>query len=100
MPAEWASLTVERQLADPDSTLTFFRTILRLRHSRFHFTEYDVEWLQLRDDALAFVSGGVLCVLNTGSTPLPLPAGELLTASALLVGGELAPDSAAWIATD
>ena len=35
MPAEWASLTVERQLADPDSTLTFFRTILQLRHSRF-----------------------------------------------------------------
>lgn len=98
MPAEWASLTVERQLAEPDSTLAFFRTILQLRRERFHFTEYDVEWLQLRDDALAFVSGGVLCVLNTGSTPLPLPAGELLTASAPLVGGTLAPDSAAWIA--
>lgn len=99
MPAEWAALTVERQLADPDSTLEFFRTILQLRRARFHFTEYDVEWLQLRDDALAFVSGGVLCVLNTGSTPLPLPDGELLTASAPLVGGELPPDSAAWIAT-
>jgi alpha-glucosidase len=99
MPAEWDALTVERQLADPDSTLVFFRTILQLRHTRFHYTDYDVEWLQLRDDTLAFLSGGVLCVLNTGSTALPLPAGELLTASTPLVDAMLAPDSAAWIAT-
>jgi alpha-glucosidase len=99
MPPDWDTLTVERQLAEPDSTLAFFRTILQLRHTRFHYTDYDVEWLQLRDDALAFLSGGVLCVLNTGTAALPLPAGELLTASAPLVGGELAPDSAAWIAT-
>ena len=99
MPPEWAALTVERQLAERNSTLLFFRTILQLRHSRFHFTENDVEWLQLCDDALAFLSAGVLCVLNTGRTPLPLPVGELLTASAPLLGGQLAPDSAAWILT-
>jgi alpha-glucosidase len=99
MPAEWAALTVERQLADPDSTLMFFGEILQLRHSRFHFTEFDVEWLQLREDALAFVSGGVLCVLNTGRTALALPAGEVLAASAPLLGGKLPPDSAAWMMT-
>jgi alpha-glucosidase len=99
MPAEWSALTVERQLADPDSTLAFFRTILRLRHSRLHFTEFDVEWVQLRDDALAFLSGGVLCVLNAGRTALPLPPGELLTVSAPLLGDALPPDSAAWIVT-
>ncbi|KDF01468.1 alpha-amylase [Mycolicibacterium aromaticivorans JS19b1 = JCM 16368] len=99
MPPDWSTVTVARQLAEPDSTLLFFRTILRLRHSHFHFTEFDVEWLQLRDDALAFVSAGVLCVLNTGGTPLQLPAGELLAASAPLVGGQLPPDSAAWIVT-
>ncbi|TDO07249.1 alpha-glucosidase [Mycobacterium sp. BK086] len=99
MPVEWAALTVERQLTDPDSTLVFFRTILGLRRERFHFTEYDVEWLQLRDDALAFLSGGVLCVVNTGSVALPLPDGDVLAVSAPLVGDELAPDAAAWIAT-
>ncbi|MBB3603081.1 alpha-glucosidase [Mycolicibacterium sp. BK556] len=99
IPAEWAALTVERQLTDPDSTLGFFRTILGLRRERFHFTEYDVEWLQLRDDALAFLSGGVLCVVNTGSVALPLPDGDVLAVSAPLVGDELAPDAAAWIAT-
>ncbi|GAA2777973.1 glycoside hydrolase family 13 protein [Mycolicibacterium pallens] len=99
MPPEWSALTVERQLADPDSTLTFFRTILQLRHSTFHFAEFDVEWLHLRDDALAFSSGGVLCVLNAGRTALALPAGDVLAASAPLLGGKLPPDSAAWIAT-
>lgn len=99
MPPEWAALTVERQLADPGSTLAFFATILRLRRNRFHFTENDVEWLQLREDALAYLSGGVLCVLNTGSAALPLPAGEVLASSAPLVDGELPPDSAAWLAT-
>jgi len=97
MPVEWSALTVERQLVDPDSTLLFFRTILQLRHSRFHFTEFDVEWLQLRDDALAFLSGGVLCVLNAGRTALALPDGEVLAASAPLLGGKLPPDSAAWV---
>ncbi|WP_396928294.1 glycoside hydrolase family 13 protein [Mycolicibacterium sp.] len=99
MPPEWSALTVERQLADPDSTLAFFRIILQLRHSTFHFTEFQVEWLHLRDDALAFSSGGVLCVLNAGRTALALPAGDVLAASAPLLGGKLPPDSAAWIAT-
>ncbi len=99
MPPDWAGLTVERQLAEPDSTLAFFQRVVRLRRSHFHFTEFDVEWLQLREDALAFTSGGVLCVLNAGRTPLALPAGEVLTASAPLVDGALPPDAAAWLAT-
>jgi alpha-glucosidase len=40
---------------------------------------------------------GVTCVLNTGSSPTPLPDGELLIASAPLVEGRLAPDAAAWV---
>ena len=30
MPADWAALTVEKQRADPDSTLSFFRTCSRI----------------------------------------------------------------------
>jgi len=99
IPPEWASLTVAAQLADPDSTLAFFRTVVHLRRNRFHFTENDVEWVMLREDVLAFLSGGVLCVLNTGTTPLPLPPGELLAASAPVAGNELAPDAAVWLVT-
>ncbi len=99
MPPEWRTLTVERQLVDPDSPLNFFRDILRLRRNAFHFTENDVEWLQLGPDVLAFVSGGVLCVLNTGKVPVSLPQGEVLIASAALDGGKLPPDSAVWLLT-
>ena len=34
MPADWAALTVEKQQADPDSTLSFFRRALELRRER------------------------------------------------------------------
>jgi alpha-glucosidase len=88
---------VARQLDDPDSTLSFFRTVLHLRRNTFHFTDNDVQWLQLRDDALAFFSGGVLCVLNTGGSALPLPPGEVLAASGPLDGNALPPDTAAWL---
>ena len=34
MPPEWAALTVEKQLADADSTLSFFQHALEIRRSR------------------------------------------------------------------
>jgi len=40
---------------------------------------------------------GVVCVLNAGTGPVPLPDGELLIASDALVDGTLPPDAAAWI---
>lgn len=99
MPPEWAELTVARQQADPDSTLSFFRSVLGLRRSAFHFTENDVEWLQLGPEMLAFLAGGVLCVLNTGETSVPLPQGTVIACSAPLNGDGLQPDSAAWLTT-
>ncbi|WP_167100007.1 glycoside hydrolase family 13 protein [Mycobacterium sp. DL592] len=99
IPAQWRTLTVERQAADPDSTLTFFRTVLRLRRSAFHFTENDVEGVQLGPGVLAFFSGGVLCVLNTGTSAVALPDGTVIAASAPVKGGALQPDSAAWLVT-
>lgn len=100
IPTDWRALTVERQAADPESTLAFFRTILGLRRSAFHLTENDVEWLAPRSDVLAFLSGGVLCVLNTGTSPVRLPAGTVIAASAAVNGGALPADAAAWIVPD
>ena len=37
MPAEWAALTVEKQLRDPDSTLSFFRRGARIAPARAEF---------------------------------------------------------------
>lgn len=97
MPTDWATLTVQHQDADPDSTLALFRTILGLRRTAFHVTENDVEWLELGSDVLAFFSGGVLCVLNTSDTPVALPAGTVIAASSPTDDGRLQPNSAAWV---
>ena len=58
-----------------------------------------VEWLDASGDAVIFRRpGGLICALNSGEAPVPLPAGELMLASAPLLEGKLPPDSAAWLA--
>ncbi len=99
IPPEWAELTVERQLADPASTLSFFRQALRLHRERPEFAGVTIEWLDAPAGALAFrvVDGGLICVLNAGAATLPMPEGELLLSSGPLVDGQLPPDTAAWL---
>ncbi len=99
MPAAWSSLTVEKQLRDPDSTLSFYREALRLRRGRSEFDATAIEWLDSPDDALVFrlVDGGLVCALNAGAKPIALPAGEVLLASGELVDGKLPPNTAAWL---
>ena len=51
MPAEWAALTVEKQGADPDSTLSFFQRALELRRKRAEFDGGDIDWQTAPRDA-------------------------------------------------
>jgi alpha-glucosidase len=98
LPPEWAELTVERQLAEDDSSLAFYRRALALRAQRAEFGGAGVQWLVSLPDTLAFrTDGGLICVLNAGAAPIPLPDGEVLLASAALVDGQLPPDAAAWV---
>lgn len=98
IPPEWAELTVEKQLADSDSTLAFFRRAFELRSRHAGFDGASVEWLDSPTDSLVFHrSGGLVCVLNTGSRPIPLPEGRVLLASAEVSDGALPPDAAAWL---
>jgi alpha-glucosidase len=106
MPADWAALTVEKQNADPDSTLSFFRRAVELRRQRPEFAGSGIEWLTAPRGALVFRRrgglvfrrrGGLVCVLNVGERPIKLPPGELLLASAPLEGRKLPPDAAAWL---
>jgi alpha-glucosidase len=98
IPPEWSALTVEKQLDDADSTLTFFRRAIELRHSRPEFGGPAVEWLTSPADTLVLrVSGGVVCALNAGRRAMDLPAGEVLLASGALVDGKLPPNTAAWL---
>lgn len=99
MPHEWAALTVEKQLSDAGSTLSFFRTALELRRERAEFDGSQIDWLPAPNDSLVFRrrGGGLVCALNAGHHPISLPPGELLMASAPLIGGRLPPDTAAWL---
>lgn len=98
IPREWAALTVEKQLDDPDSTLAFYRQAFELRSRREEFDGPTVEWLDSPADSLVFHrSGGLVCVLNAGSRPIPLPEGQVLLASATVSDGVLPPDVAAWL---
>jgi alpha-glucosidase len=95
-PADWPSLTVEAQAADPGSTLSFYREALRIRRDVAWSAGDEVEMLDLGADVLAFRRGPLTVVLNCGPTPVPLPAGELLLASGP-VHGTLPADTAAWL---
>ncbi|WAJ43740.1 glycoside hydrolase family 13 protein [Mycobacterium sp. Aquia_216] len=99
IPADWASLTVEKQEADPDSTLAFFRAALKLRRERAEFDGGELEWLTVTPEALVFRrgAGGLVCALNSGKRPIELPAGELILTSAPLVDGQLPADAVAWL---
>jgi alpha-glucosidase len=99
MPADWAALTVEKQSADPNSTLSFFRKALELRRQRAGCDGADIEWLTAPRGALIFRrrGSGLVCALNAGRRPMVLPPGELILASAPLVGGKLPPNGAAWL---
>jgi alpha-glucosidase len=98
LPADWAALTVEKQINDPASMLSFYRTAIELRRDRSEFDGKSIEWLDSPSDTLAFRrSGGLVCVLNAGTRTIPLPVGEVLLASAELIDGKLPPDTAAWL---
>jgi alpha-glucosidase len=100
-PTDWSALSVEVQQGDPGSMLTLYRAALRLRRELPALgagAGDDVGWLELGDDVVAFSrEPAFVCVVNTGSTPVPLPAGELLLASGPLTGADLPADTAAWV---
>lgn len=98
MPRQWAALTADKQLAAPDSTLSFFRRLLELRKQRTELRGDRIDWLDSQPETLAFSRpGGLVCVLNAGATPVALPDGALIVASAPLVDRRLPPDAAAWL---
>jgi alpha-glucosidase len=101
-PAGWGALSAQSQEADPSSMLSFYRQALRLRRALPALAggggADTLTWLELGKDVLAFTrSAELACVVNTGGTPVTLPAGEVLLASAPVIGGTLPGDATAWL---
>jgi alpha-glucosidase len=102
-PAEWADLAVDRQQADPRSTLTLYRRALALRR-RHRLGTGSVRWDGLGGEAeekvLAFRNGEVLSVVNLGDEPVDVTArGTMLlrSDSSSRPADPLGPDCAAWV---
>ena len=53
-PADWASLSVETQLADPDSFLTLYRSALALRRQKLIGLSETLNWIDAGPDAVCF----------------------------------------------
>jgi alpha-glucosidase len=97
-PDDWAPLTVAAQSEDPDSTLAFYRAALAARREFATTAGEEVELLDAGIDVLAFRRGELTVVLNCGTAPVDLPAGEVVIASAP-VSGELPGNTAVWLRT-
>ena len=80
-PKDWSALTVEAESADPDSTLAFYRRALDLRRKVATPAGDDVQILSTDDDVLVFRRGDLTCHLNCGTSPVEVPAGEVLLCS-------------------
>ncbi|WP_129843805.1 glycoside hydrolase family 13 protein [Streptomyces sp. RFCAC02] len=101
-PPGWGERSVAAQTGRDGSFLELYREALRLR--RAARGDVSFTWLPARDGELAFRKGAwLVCRVNFGAAPLPLPAGERpLLASGPLADGpggpELPPDTAVWLA--
>lgn len=98
MPEHWAPLTAEAQDADASSTLSLFRTMLRLRHEIDELGDGRLVWHDSAPEVLDFSrEPGFRCVVNLSSEPVELPAGELLVCTEELLDGRLPTDATAWL---
>ena len=93
-PAEWKTLTVEQQLADPASTLAFYRTALAARREVLSSAGAEVEVLSVDDEVLVLRRGDLTVHLNCGATAVDVPAGEVLLCSGAAPG---AAYTATWL---
>jgi len=95
-PAAWSALAGDRQLRDPSSTLTLYRTAINLRRA-LNLGTGTIEWLDLAQDALAFTTGAVLVIANLSTRAVSLPEGyEVILSSDPTATLSVAPDTSVW----
>ncbi|WP_027347052.1 glycoside hydrolase family 13 protein [Hamadaea tsunoensis] len=96
-PPGWAALTAEAEADDPGSTLSLYRSALRIRHAEPDLLGEDMEWLPSSGNVLAYRRGRIGCMINFADPPVPLPVGAQVLLTSEPVDGDLLPtDVAAW----
>ncbi|MCL2317262.1 MAG: glycoside hydrolase family 13 protein [Actinomycetia bacterium] len=102
-PAWFKTYAVAVQESDPASTLNLYRRALAARRDLLARpgVSNDLTWLPTDDHVLAFARGPWTCLLNTGTTPVPLPEGEIIVASGDLDDDQssVPGETAVWLLT-
>jgi alpha-glucosidase len=95
-PEAWNAYARDTQRGVPGSTLELYTAAIAARRDHSLATG-EIEWLDAAPEVLAFRSGDVTVVANTGATPVPLPAGDVLIASGPVGAGLLPGDTTVWL---
>ncbi|WP_169079280.1 glycoside hydrolase family 13 protein [Microcella alkalica] len=97
-PETFRAYARDRQEGVEGSTLELYRSALQLR-SQHELGLGSVEWLSgYGDEVVAYRNGQVTVIANLGQTPVELPAGDVVLASADISGRALPTDTTVWIA--
>jgi alpha-glucosidase len=98
-PDRWSALTVAAQGDDPGSTLSMYRSALRIRREEAGLGDGPMRWLPSPDGVLVFARGsGFVSITNLSGSPVALPEGAVvLLASEDIPGALVPPDVTAWL---
>ena len=96
-PAAWRTMTAEAESLESGSTLTLYRTALRLRREAPGFQSDTLDWLPSPAGTLLFRRGdGIYCAVNVSTDAMALPPGRERLISSAADSDALPRDSAAW----
>jgi len=96
-PDDWSTYARDEQRGVPGSTLELYRSALALR-SEHELGAGRLEWLSgWSDDVVAFRSGDVVVLANTGEVPVELPVADVLLSTMALDGPALPANAAVWL---
>jgi len=97
-PADFASVTVAAEAADPDSMLALYRAALTLRRERPELGDGALTWLPSAAGVLAFRRDpGFVCLVNLSDEPVALPEGASVLLASVPVAEKLPVDGAVWL---
>jgi alpha-glucosidase len=96
-PGTWSDYARDSQRGIPGSTLEFYREALAARREH-RLASNELVWQPNADpEVLVYRSGTVTVLANTGSVPVPRPAGRVVLASGP-IGNDMVPgDTTVWV---
>jgi alpha-glucosidase len=95
-PEAWGSYARDAQRGVPGSTLELYIAAIAARREHALATG-EIQWLDAAPDVIAFRSGDLTIVANTGATPVPLPAGHVVLSSGEVGDRVLPGDTTVWL---